>query len=237
LARKRLSRKELVQKDEITTTLEMTTAFLLRHSKSILSSLSIVVALILVFVSWNLYNSNREANSQNALSEVIAKYTDTQSFGSDEQRFKTALSEAQVVRGDYPTLRAGQIAGYYMALSHEGLGNTSESVRILKELIETGDETIQQVARYALAESYKNHGELEIAIAVFQELIDTAGYSQGAVLYELGRLHEAISKPEEARNYYQSIVGEYSDSPFRPDADRALERLGMEETPAEETES
>ena len=237
MARKKLSRKELVQKDEITTTLETATAFLLEHSKPIATIVGIVVAVVLVFVAWNVYAANRETNSQSALSEVIATFTDTEGFASDEQRFETALAEGQVVRDDYPNRRAGQIAEYYMALSHEGLGNTAESVRILQGLIETGDETIQQVARYALAESYKTHGELESAIAVFQELVDTAGYSQGAVLYELGRLHEATSKPEEARSYYQSIVGEYPDSPFRPDADRALERLRTEETPTQETES
>ncbi len=237
MARKRLSRKELVQKDEITTTLEATTAFLLEHSKPIATSVGIAVALVAVFVAWSIYSANREANSQSALSEVIATFTDTEGFDSDERRFETALAEAQVVRDDYSDLRAGQIAEYYMALSQEGLGNTTESVRILQGLIENGGETIQQVARYALAESYKNHGELETAIAVLQELVDTSGYSQGAVFYELGRLHEAIAKPEEARSYYESIVGEYPDSPFRPDADRALERLGTEETPTEEAES
>ena len=237
MARKRLSRKELVQKDEITTTLETMTAFLLEHGKLLATGAGVVVAVVLVFVAWSVYAANREASSQSALAKVIAAFADTEGFDSDQQRFETALAQGQVVRDDYPNLRAGQIAEYYMALSHEGLGNTTESVRILRGLIETGDETIQQVARYALAESYKTHGELETAIAVFQELVDTAGYSQGAVLYELGRLHEAISKPEEARSYYRSIVGEYPDSPFRPDADRALERLGTEETPSEETES
>ena len=81
------------------------------------------------------------------------------------------------------------------------------------------------VARYALAESYKSNEEFENAITVYQELVDSDGYSQGAVLYELGRLHEIISKPDEARDYYQSLVGEYPDSPFRVDADRGLKRL------------
>jgi TolA-binding protein len=93
------------------------------------------------------------------------------------------------------------------------------------------------VARYALAESYKTHGEVETAIAVYQELESSGGYSQGAVLYELGRLHEEISKPDEARSYYQRIVGEFPDSPFRDDVDRALKRLGTDDAASEETES
>ena len=235
MARKRMTRKELVQKDEITSTLEHTTAFVLKQRKPILAVASIVVALVIILVALNVYSANRRAASQSALSKVIDIFTDTVGYDSDQERFEAALAEAHGVRDTYENLPAGQIAEYYIALSNGGLGNTTEAVRILKSLVETGDDTIQQVARYALAESYKTHGEVETAITVYQELEDIGGYSQVAVLYELGRLHEEISKTDEARSYYQKIVGEYPNSAFRADADRALKRLGPDD--ADETES
>ena len=237
MARKRMTRKELVQKDEITSTLENTAAFVLENKKPILLVTSILVALVIILVGFNIYSDNRRTASQSALSEVIDAFTDTEGYDSDRERFEAALAEAQIVRDSYRNLPAGQIAEYYIALSNEGLGNTTEAVRILQSLVETGDDTIQQVARYALAESYKTHGEVETAISVYQELEDSGGYSQVAVLYELGRLHEEISKPAEARSYYQRIVGEYPNSAFRADADRALKRLGPDDAASDETES
>ena len=229
MGRKRLSRKELVQKDEITTTLETITAFLLQHRKRIGTSVGVVVAGVVIFVAWNVYAANLEANSQNELSEVIAIYTDTDRFDSNKVRFEAVLAEAQELRDNYPNLPVSQIAEYYMALSYEGLDNSDESLRILRNLIDSGDEAVKDVARFALGEFYKTHGDFEAAVIVFKELIDTEGYTQGAVLFELGSLHESLSKFEEARSYYQSIVSEYPDSPFRSAAERASERLLTDE--------
>jgi tetratricopeptide (TPR) repeat protein len=237
VARKRMTRKELVQKDEITSTLEHTTEFVVEQRKPILVVVSIVVALVIVLVGFNVYSANRRAASQSALSEVIDIFTDIDGYDSEEERFEAALSEAQTVQANYSNLAAGQIAEYYVALSNQGLGNTTEAVRILQALVENGDDTINQVARFALAESYRTHGELETAITVYQELEDSGGYSRVAVLYELGRLHEEISKPDEARSYYQKIVGEHPDSGFRADADRALKRLGVDDEAPDEAES
>ena len=224
MARKKLTRRELVQKDEITSTLEQVTTFAVENRKPLLTIVAVIVVAATVLVGWNIFAANREANAQSALSEVIRLYTDT-TLAEGEERFQATLTEAQRVQAEYPNQTAAQIAQYYAALSHKGLGNSSEAVRLLRELIDSGDETIRQVARYALAESYKSNEEFENAITVYRELVDSDGYSKGAVLYELGRLHETISKPDEARDYYQSLVGEYPDSPFRVDADRALKRL------------
>ncbi len=224
MARKKLTRRELVQKDEITSTLEQVTTFAVENRKPLLTIVAVIVVAATVLVGWNIIAASREANAQSALSEVLRLYTDT-TLAEGEERFQATLTEAQRVQAEYPNQTAAQIAQYYAALSHKGLGNSTEAVRLLRELIDSGGETIRQVARYALAESYKSNEEFENAITVYRELVDSDGHSKGAVLYELGRLHETISKPDEARDYYQSLVGEYPDSPFRVDADRALKRL------------
>ncbi len=237
MARKRMTRRELVEKDEITTKLQEVVSFLIRNRNLVLAGVGVVLAVVVIAVGWSVYASNREAASQTELSRVIAIFGDVEGYASDADRFQAAVVEAELVSAAYPSLSAGRIAQYYVALSQGGLGNTTESVRILNELVESGYSTIAEVARFALAESYTSTGELESAIAAYQGLVESGGYSQGAVLYELGRLHEAISKPDEARGFYESVIGEYPDSPFRAEADRALERLGSEESPADSTAS
>jgi TolA-binding protein len=51
---------------------------------------------------------------------------------------------------------------------------------------------------------------------------------------ELAKLLEASSQLEEAKTYYQKIVSEFPESPFRQDADQALKRLGASTPPAGE---
>jgi tetratricopeptide (TPR) repeat protein len=225
LARKKLTRKELVQKDDITSGLEWATTYVVEHAVPIGIGVGLVVVGIAIAVVLNVTAANREAAAQSALAEVIRIYSTITEDTTDEERFQAALVEAARVEADHPDQPAAQIARYYAGLSHEGLGDSDQAIAILTELGEAGDETVKQVALFALAESHKKEGDLESAIEVYQALADSGGYSPSAVLYELGRLYEATSKPEEARGYYQSLVGEYPDSPFRADADSALRRL------------
>ena len=49
--------------------------------------------------------------------------------------------------------------------------------------------------------------------------------------YELGSLHEANNQLDQAKDYYQKVVSEFPDSPFRQEADEALRRLGVAPAP------
>jgi tetratricopeptide (TPR) repeat protein len=229
-----MTRKELVQKDDITSGLERVTNYVVEHGKPIAIGVAVVVVGIAIVVVLNVNAANREAAAQNALAEVIRIYSTVTEDTTDESRFQATLVEAARVEADHPDQPAAQIARYYTGLSHEGLGDYDQAIAILSELSDSGDEMVSPVARFALAESYKKQDNLERAIEVYQELADSAGYSQSAVLYELGRLYEATSMPGEARDYYQSVVGDYPDSPYRADADRALRRLELTDNADEE---
>ena len=233
MARRKLTRRELVQKDEITSTLERATDFVIEHGKVLAIGVGVVIVVVALVVAMNVTARNRQASAQSALADVIRVYSTIIESGTDEDRFQATVVEAARVQADHPDQPAAQIARYYAALAHEGLGDSAEAIVILSELSDSEDQTVNQVARFALAESYKNQGELESAVGVYQELSEAGGYSQGAVLYELGRIHEAMSMPDQARDYYQSLVGEYPTSPFREDADRALRRLNLVEAPEE----
>ena len=233
MARKKLTRRELVQKDEITSTLERATDYVVKHGKVLAIGLGVVIVVVAVVVGMNVTARNRQASAQSALADVIRVYSTIIDGGSDEDRFQATVVEAARVQADHPDQPAAQIARYYAALAREGLGDSAEAIAILSELSDSEDQTVNQVARFALAESYKNQGELESAVGVYQALSEDGGFSQGAVLYELGRLYEAMSMPDEARDYYQSLVGEYPNSPFRENADRALRRLNLGESSEE----
>lgn len=224
MVRKRLSRKELTEKDEITSSLEHATTFVFENRKPFLAGLGVVVAVAILIVGWSVYSTRVEVSGQVALSGVIQAYNNV-ATQTDDARFNATIAVAQIVQQDHAGTQAAAIALYYEALAQDGLGNTAESDPMLQGLIDTGDERIRDVARFALAESYKKRDDLEAAIGEFEVLADSPDYSRGAVLYELGRLLEVAERPDDAQGYYEALVAEYPDSPFRADADRALRRL------------
>jgi predicted negative regulator of RcsB-dependent stress response len=225
-----MSRKELTEKDDITSVLERGTDFLVDNGKPIATGAAAVVLIAVALVGWNFYSQSRIDAAQASLARVISAYNDIDA--GDESRFNAAIDASAAVGADYPGSPSADIADYYAALAHDGLGNTGESDRILVRLAESGDDAIRENARFALAESYKKRDDLEGAIREYEVLANSEDFPRGAILFELGRLHEAASQLEEARGYYEALVNEYQDSPFRTDADRALRRLRANSSPS-----
>jgi tetratricopeptide (TPR) repeat protein len=226
-----MTRHELKEKDEITTSLQKFTEFVVARKKEITTGAAIVAGLAIVIFGWSYYRSTRNANAEAQLSQAINSFNDTTNLKSDKERYGKALAEGQKTFDQYGSLTAGKIALYYVGLSQEGLGDTAKAVQTLQQVIQRGDASTRAVAQFALGAIYKKHGETQKAIDVYKQLFDSGGYSKAAVAYELASLYEANKQPDQAKDFYQKLVSEYPDSPFRTNADEALKRLGVTAPP------
>jgi tetratricopeptide (TPR) repeat protein len=224
-----LSRHELKSQDEITSTLQRFTEMIYDRKKEILTVVGVVAIVGLAVLGWVLYSANRNANAQAQLSTAINFYNDT-TIPTDKERFEKALAEAQKTYDAYASTSIGPIAKYYVGMSKEGLGDTAGAIQNLQEVAGTDDEAVRSVAQFALGSIYKKSGDYPKAIEVYKQLYDTGGYSKSAVTLELAELHEASNQLDQAKDYYQKVISDFPDSPFRTRADEALKRLGV--TPA-----
>jgi TolA-binding protein len=222
-----MTRHQLKERDEITTSLQTFTELAVARKKELGLGLMALVILVLGFLGWSYYSSRRNASAQTQLSQAISIFNDTVNIKTDKERYEKTIAEAQKTHDQYRSLPAGSIALYYVALSQEGLGDTAKATQNLEEVVQRGDEKIKPVAQFALGEIYKKHGELQKAIDTYKGLYDSGGYSKAAVAYELATLHEANKQIDQAKDYYQKLVSEFPDSPFRQNADEALKRLGV----------
>jgi tetratricopeptide (TPR) repeat protein len=229
--RTKMTRHELKEQDEITTYLQKFTEFVVLYKKEFTTGLSIVAALAVIVFGWTYYRSSRNAKAQAQLSQAIDTFNDTTNIKSDKERFEKTLAAAQKTYNDYGSLPAGNMALYYIGLSQDGLGDTPKSIQSLQEVSDHGDPTVKAVAQFALGSIYKKHGDNQKAIDVYKRLYDTGGYSKAAVAYELASLYEANNQLDPAKEFYQKVVTEFSDSPFRTNADDALKRLGVTAIP------
>jgi tetratricopeptide (TPR) repeat protein len=229
VARTKMTRHELKEQDEITTSLEKFVEFsVARKNELIIAGAALVVVVVGLF-GWSYYRTNRNNNAQMQLAQVFRAYDDTSK--PDKQRFETTIAEAQKTVDAYGSLPAGAIAQYYIGLSQEGLGDSAKATQSLQAAIDRGDSTIKGTAQFALAGLHKKLGEGPKAIEVYKQLYDSGNYSKAAVAYELALLYESTEQPNQARDYYQKIVTDFPDSPFRQMADEALRRMGVTVVP------
>jgi tetratricopeptide (TPR) repeat protein len=226
-----MTRHELKEQDEITTYLQKFTEFVVRYKNEITTGVTIVAVLAIVIFGWSYYRSSRTARAEAQLSQAIDAFNDTTNIKSDKERYEKTLAEAQKTYDQYRSLPAGNIALYYIGLSQDGLGDMTKSVQSLQEVVNNGDPSVKSVAQFALGSIYKKHGDNQKAIEIYKKLYDTGGYSRAAVAYELASLYETNKQPDQAKEFYQKVVTEFPDSPFRTNADEGLKRLGVTATP------
>jgi len=224
--RTKMTRHQLKEQDEITTSLQTFTELLVARKKEAAIGVSVVAALVILFFGWSYYSSSRNAKAQTELSQAIGTYGDA-TIKSEKERYQKTLAAAQKTYDDYGSTSIGKVALYYVALSQEGLGDTAKAEQNLQEVIQRGDAGTKGVAQFALAEIYKKHGDNQKAIDTFKPLFDSGGYSKSAVAYELATAYEANKQIDQAKEFYQKVVADFPDSLFRQKADEALKRLGV----------
>ncbi len=231
MPRTKMTRHQLKEQDEITTYLQTTTEFIVARKKEVITGVIALGVLVIAVFGLYYYRSNRNANAQAALSEVISIYNDTANIKSDKERCEKTLAEAQKAYDQYRSLTVGSIARYYIGLCQETLGDSAKAVQTLQEVSQSGDASVKPVAQFALGALYKKHGDAPKAIQAYKELYDKGGYSKAAVAYELASLYEANKQLDQAKDFYQKLLSEFPDSPFRQNADDALKRLGVSPAP------
>jgi len=222
-----MTRHQLKEQDEITTKLQTFLDLVVARKKELTTGLIVIAVLVIAVFGWRYFSSRRNAAAQAQLSQAITIYNDTANIKSDKERYEKTIAEAQKTHDQYRSLPAGSIALYYVALSQEGLGDTTKAVQNLEEVARSGDASIQSVAQFALGAIHKKHGETQKAIDTYKQLYDKGGYSKAAVAFELATLYEDAKQVDQAKDFYQKLVSEFPDSPFRQSADDALKRLGV----------
>src|SRR5579871_5602251 len=113
-----MSRHELKEQDEITTSIQSFSEVVYSRKKEIITGVCILAAVILAVIGWRAYASNRDTNAQTMLSQAINVYNDP-NIKDEKERYTRVLAEAQKTHDAYPSLPAGQIALYYVALSQD----------------------------------------------------------------------------------------------------------------------
>src|SRR5690242_14502182 len=140
-----MTRHELKEQDEITTSLQKFTEFVVRYKKEVTTSVTIAAVLAIVILGWSYYRSSRNARAEAQLSQAIDTVNDTTNIKSDKERYEKTLAQAQKTYDQYRSLRVGDIALYYVALSQDGLGDTAKSVQTLQEVANHSDASVKAV--------------------------------------------------------------------------------------------
>src|SRR5260370_30615936 len=105
-----MTRHELKEQDEITTSLHKFTEFVVVRKKEVMTVVTILAVMAIVIVGWSYYRSTRNASAQTQLSQAINIFNDTVNIKSDKERYEKTIVEAQKAYNQYRSMPISNIA-------------------------------------------------------------------------------------------------------------------------------
>lgn len=157
---------------------------------------------------------------------------------SKEENYKKAIEQYQKIIQDYPRTPSASIAPFYLGNAYMDLKDFDSAISSYRAFLEKNpkNDILAGITYQRLGYAYLAKNSPEDARQAFESVERQAGaLNRDQADYELGRIHEASGKKDEAIKRYQEIVKRYPDSLFLADAQKRLTAMGVAETKPEQT--
>ncbi len=244
MAGKRLTRKEIVQEDQIHSTLTTVYEWGAQNSKLLVIVLVVAAMGFVGSYVWQNYRQGRDVAVQKQFADALEVYhapleNDVKAnpgdtapskyvFQNEKERSEKALSKFSEMAKQYPGTELGQYASYYVAICQSDLGKKEEAEKELTTLAGRARQPLlRSLTRSYLAQLYEasgNHGE---AIKYLNQIVDDdAGmFPKQTALMAVARNYEAQGKIAEAVKYYKRVTSEYPASADSREAQMKVDQL------------
>lgn len=130
------------------------------------------------------------------------------------------------IADDYSGTNAGNLALYYAGVSYLHLGQFEAAIDYLSDFSPSGDITPAMKAG-VLGDAYSETNDFDKALSSYRKAVSGSNNPLIAAYYlkKVGMLSERQGDKEAAREAYQTIKEEYSETPVANDIDKYLVRV------------
>ena len=226
MAKKRVTRKELVKKPDEFITLSGTVIQWARsNAKALTYGAVAFFALVVLVAGYRYYTENRERAAASLLSRSMTAYEDAlraQKEPSEAlEMVQPDLEELISTFGGYDAGRLGRLFYAHINLSAGMADQAIEQYNASLDDLD-GREPLVNTALNGLAMAYLRKGDTASAIAHFEKVLDAAGtVLKDTALFNLGSLYAAEGDPQKSMDAYQRLTTEFPNSIY---ADIAREK-------------
>ncbi len=221
MAKKRVTKKELKEPDEILSFLQRCSRFVAEHRIQVaiaLGAFFLVFAGIYGYVSYKNYTESKEnARLWRLVSEIPEKSYSLNE--SDYQKLIMAKSKLEDFEKTVSTPTVALYVKYYIADINYRLGYYNAAVDKYREVLtRVGNvEELKYLCNLGLAYSLEALGKYDEANGYFEAASSLAidSYNKGIALSGVARTFELMGKKSKAKEVYQKIVKDLPDFPQR----------------------
>jgi len=221
MAKKKISRKELLKStDEFMTLSEKVAQFVNQHMRQVkLVGIGLAVIAVSYIAIWGYMKHTNEMgqtaynDAYNALAQSLeSEETDTSGIKKSEKLFEAVIS-------DYGMSKAADLALPQVGHAKFETKNFDDAIGYYDEFAtKTSDnEAYKTLTLLALAACYEAKGDMKKAEGILDGVIKNSDnpFRESAML-NLERIYRLDNQPEKANDILKTFAKEYSNSPFFP---------------------
>lgn len=226
MARKKVSRKELLKKPDEFLTLSTKIIIFVREHVRQFQYLGIALAgLIIIGVGINAYLkyiNNKGQNAYNMALYSTLKYTDSE---DNQEGLKEAEELFNEVIDRYGISKASRLAlpevAYLKFLQKE----YDEAITKYQDFLDkVSDDPYQSLAMMALAVCYEEKGDYEKAIGILEEIRSGPDdFFKEQAMLSLARVYRLVNKQDKSNDILKEFVDKFQTSAFLPLAEAYLQ--------------
>jgi len=219
MAKKKITRKELLKKDdEFISISAKVFQYLAAHMYHIKRAGYCVIAILVILTGIGLYFRwlNKKALAAYNIA-YSASVPDTADELSEEAAAK-AIREFEVLIEKYGSTKMAVLAVPQLAYLKFGQGEYGEAVSLYRSYLEEEPESPYQVmAHYGLAAAFEAKGEPESAIQTLKKILESENsFLQEEALFSLGRVYALSGQQDKAQKTFAEFVNRFKESPLFP---------------------
>jgi predicted negative regulator of RcsB-dependent stress response len=229
MAKKKVSRKELLKgPDEFITFSSRAAEFVSTHQEQ-LKYIGIAIAVIVIaYLAVNAWVASVNEEGQNAYNAAAQSLLNVgMNPDSDPSELqKTGELFAEVIE-DQGRSKAARLALPQAAYVKFLEKNYSEAITLYRQFLDEvkGDSQYEFMTSLALAACYEANGEVKTAIETLIPMVETDSDTpfRESAMWRLARLYKLDNRPEKSEEILKKFVENYTDSPYYAMAKASLE--------------
>jgi len=220
MAKKRVTRKELLKKDDEFISLSTRIyQFVITHKKKIQWAGICLGAIAVVTLGINLYLRHLNQQALAAYNKAYQNLVPNSSSQASEESIQRSTEELDRLIREYGWTKMATFAIPQLAYLKFGQGNYEEAISLYKDYLEQiGDNSIYQpMAYFGIAACYEAKEDYQSAIRYLKKIMDTDGaFLKEEAMYSLGRMYELHGRSDLSRETFQKFVSQFPQSPLLP---------------------
>ncbi len=230
MAKKKVTRKELLKKpDEFLTFSARAAIFLKAHSTQLSYAGIAVVVGILVYMGVSAYLNRINTKGLEAYNVAYSAFLDNMDKKADQKSLEKTEKLFEKVVQQYGRSKVSRLVAPQVAYIKYREKKYDEAITLYEKFLKEGprDYPYPSLSRLAIAECYEQKGDLQKAVEILNIVVsDEDGFFKEQAMLALARIYPLLNQKEKAVKVLKEFVSKYKASPFLPLAKAHLAEYG-----------